>query len=133
MVRAPHVVCSAQGNVCSVPTSRKGAEVSWNDSRMAKWRKAHPESRLLEWARRRCNDTDPEGWWPLYGARGIKCHLTGPQVKEVWDRDEGHKLKKPSLDRKDPRFDYANWNVRVIEFVLNSRLAWGKAAKEEFT
>lgn len=66
-------------------------------------------------------------WFQFYGAKGIKCHLNAAQMKEIWERDNAHLLKKPSLDRIDSRFDYANWNVRVIEFVDNSRLAWDES------
>ena len=52
----------------------------WNRSRFAKYRKTHPWRRLLEHARRRTRCKDPEGWWPLYGAKGIECHLTIEQV-----------------------------------------------------
>lgn len=38
-------------------------------------------------------------------------------------RDEAWRLTRPSLDRKESRFPYANWNVRFIEFNHNSMLA----------
>jgi hypothetical protein len=105
---------------------------SWNESRFARWRKSHPWVRMVEHARRRCNCIDPNGWWPHYGAKGIKCHLIGKQLEEIWIRDGGAMLKKPSLDRINPNFDYANWNVRIIEFKLNSRLAWDPTARPEY-
>ena len=71
-------------------------------------------------------------WWPYYGKKGIRCHLNGMELKEIWERDGAASLKKPSLDRKNPDFDYANWNVRFIEFDLNSRMAWDKTARDGY-
>jgi hypothetical protein len=74
---------------------------------------------------------DPEAWYPFYGAKGIMCHLTGKQLEEIWIRDGGAMLKKASLDRINPSYDYANWNVRFIEFTLNSRMAWDTTRRPE--
>lgn len=78
----------------------------------------------MEYARRRCKCTDEKQWYPFYGAKGIECFLTGKQLEEIWHRDKAHLLKRPSLDRKNSMYNYVNWNVRFIEFNLNSRLAW---------
>ena len=102
-------------------------------TRQAAYKKRKPWVRFVEYARRRVGCTDPEGWYPYYGAKGIECHLTAKQLEEIWMRDDAVKLDRASLDRKDSSFDYANWNVRFIEFNLNSRMAWDKNAKPEFT
>jgi hypothetical protein len=94
--------------------------------RQSAWRKRNPWARFVELARRRCACTDREGNYPYYGAKGIKVHLNAKQLEEIWLRDNAATLKRPSLDRKNSAFDYANWNVRFIEFNHNSRLAWDK-------
>lgn len=100
--------------------------------RQRAWKQRNPWARYVEFARRRVLCTDPERWWPNYGARGIRCHLTAGQLREVWERDRAWELVKPSLDRRDPRYDYANWNVRFIEFNLNSRMAWDPTARDGY-
>lgn len=96
----------------------------------AAWRKRNPWSRYVEWARRRCNDSDPESRnFPNYFAKGITCDLTARELKAVWERDRAHLLKKPSLDRIDSMRGYTMFNVRFIEFALNVRMAWDKTAK----
>lgn len=102
------------------------------ESKQARWKRLNPWARYVEWARRRVNCRDERGWWPHYGAKGIRCFLTAEQLKEIWERDRAHELKKPSLDRRDPSADYANWNVRFIEFNLNSRMAWDPTAREGY-
>lgn len=95
----------------------------------AEWRLRNPWARFVEWARRRCNDTTSKRWWPYYGAKGITCHLTAAELKEIWERDGAAKMKRASLDRKNPEWNYTNWNCRFLEFKLNSRLAWDPDAK----
>ena len=92
--------------------------------RQALWRKRNPWARYVEWARRRCSDTNPDGWWPNYGAKGIRVELTAAQLKPIWERDNAAAMRKPSLDRIDERKNYAPDNVRFIEFALNTRRAW---------
>jgi hypothetical protein len=104
-------------------------------TRQAEWRKRNPWARFVEWARRRCTDIRKPDY-KYYGGRGIQCHLKAEQLKEIWYRDEAWKLERASLDRKNPDFDYANWNVRFIEFhanVIASRgvtLPWPEVAPE---
>ena len=104
----------------------------WRKTRQAQWRKRNPWARYVEWCRRRCNDGPGGDWYPFYGAKGITCDLTSQQLKAVWERDEAWKLKKPSLDRKDPNGNYTMFNVRFVEFKLNARMAWDEEAKAEF-
>lgn len=82
----------------------------------------------MEWARRRCKCTDEKQWYPHYGAKGIKCTLTALELKEIWERDGAAAMKRPSLDRKESMYNYANWNVRFVEFNANSKRAWGEGS-----
>ncbi len=91
-------------------------------SRQERYKLSHPWVRLVEWARRRCNDTGSR-WYPYYGARGITCDLVAADLAEIWKRDCADKLKRPSLDRIDSTGNYTKSNVRIIEFNDNSRLS----------
>lgn len=55
-----------------------------------------------------------------YYAKRITFHLTAEQAKTLWDRDKAHLLKKPSLDRIDPKGNYTFENCQIIEHTLNS-------------
>lgn len=106
---------------------------AWKKTRQAAYKKRKPWVRFVEWARRRCNCTDPEQWFPNYGAKGIICDLTAPQLEIVWRRDRADLMKRPSLDRINPLGNYTFDNVRFIEFNFNSRLAWDKAVQDTMT
>lgn len=54
--------------------------------------------------------------------QNIFCDLTLKQIKTLWDRDEGWKLKKSSIDRIVPGRGYTLKNCRFIERDLNSYL-----------
>jgi hypothetical protein len=60
--------------------------------RRDRWREAHPWARLVEHARRRCNDRKSK-WWPYYGAKGITVELTAKELEPIWRRDNAHLLK----------------------------------------
>lgn len=105
---------------------------AWKNDRRAAWKRSHPWVRYVEWARRRCACKDPNKWWPFYGAKDIRVTLTGKQLEEIWVRDKAADLKKPSLDRINPAYDYANWNVRFIEFNKNARMAWDSTARDGY-
>lgn len=110
---------------------------SWKQTRQAKYKARKPWIRFLEWARRRCNDQDPDSRNKAhYFDKGIKCDLTSNELQAVWERDKAWLLKRPSLDRIRSNEGYTMFNVRIIEFTLNSRLAWDKSAavtgREEF-
>ena len=97
--------------------------------RCAAWRKRNPWSRYCEFARRRCNDQDPEGPnFANYYAKGITCTLDSKQTKIMWERDGAAKMKKPSIDRIDSSKGYHFENCRFMEFVDNLRRAWDKSA-----
>ena len=107
---------------------------AWKTSRQALYKKRKPWVRFVEWARRRCNDLDPEGpnYW-TYAAKGIICKLTAADLEAVWKANNAHLLKRPSLDRIEPDGHYTRDNVRFIEFNLNVRMPHNKALADEVT
>ena len=112
-----------------LPTSEHGGNLKKKYDKRAAWRKRNPWARYVEWARRRCNDSDPESRnYPHYFAKGITCSLTANELKAVWERDGAANMKRPSLDRIDPERGYDLFNVRFIPFNLNVRMAWDKTA-----
>lgn len=85
---------------------------------MKAYRLRYPWFRLLEYARRRCSDENHKSWmW--YGGRGIQCTLTRQEAIQLWNRDEGWNLKRPSLDRIDPDSNYCFENCQFIELGAN--------------
>jgi len=58
-----------------------------------------------------------------YGKLGIKNFLTTELVKQLWFRDKAYLLKRPSIDRKNPKGDYIFENCRFIELSDNARMA----------
>ena len=68
--------------------------------------------------RSRCSDSKNR-----YCRRGIKCLITVEELKELWERDRGYKLKEPSIDRINNDGNYEYSNCRFIERRENSRLA----------
>jgi hypothetical protein len=108
------------------------------ETRQERWKRLHPWARYVEFARRRCACTDPEKWWPHYGAKGIQCFLTAQDLEIIWSRDGAERMRKPSLDRIDSTGHYEPSNVRFVEFTWNSRRAWDPSidssdAQAEFT
>ena len=94
------------------------------EDRRKKWIRLHPWVRLMSLARRRCGTGNgSKRWHKFYRDKGIKCHITAGQIKEIWIRDDAENMKLPSLDRKDSRFDYTNWNCRILEFNENAMIA----------
>lgn len=55
-----------------------------------------------------------------YGAKGIRNFLTIEDLKSLWFRDKAYLMKKPSIDRKDPKDNYTLDNCRYIEYSVNS-------------
>lgn len=87
-----------------------------------KWLKANPWITNLANARQRCRNPKATKF-EYYGGLGIQCHLTSRDIMKIWKRDMAHKMKQPSLDRKDGHGDYTITNCRFIEMGLNRRLA----------
>jgi hypothetical protein len=97
-------------------------------TRQDRYKKRCPWVRLVEWARRRCNDTESK-WYKFYGARGIVCTITAADAKRAWIECSAHLLKRPSLDRIESNKGYVAGNIRVIEFNANARMAWDESFK----
>ncbi len=82
------------------------------------WRNRNPWFVSLRMAKERCN-RPKNNRYPWYGARGIKCLITLPEVKRLWLRDGADKMKKPSLDREDRDGHYQFSNCKFMELVKN--------------
>lgn len=89
--------------------------------RRRKWLNSKPWLKHLMNARRRCSDKKLS-CYSYYGGNGIKCLLTHAEVKALWDRDKAVSLRKPNIDRINPKGHYAFNNCRFIEHSLNSKL-----------
>ena len=69
-------------------------------------------------AKQRCINPRVESY--VYcGAKGIKYRITSNDLKKIWFRDKAYNLKRPSLDRIDPRKDYEPSNCQFIELADN--------------
>lgn len=89
-----------------------------NSEKMIEWRNRNRWYRPLEYARRRCSD-EKHKEYHRYGGRGVTCSLTSKEAKILFARDNGHLLKKPSLDREDADGHYEFGNCKYIELVDN--------------
>jgi len=56
-----------------------------------------------------------------YGGRGIKFLLTRKECHDLWVRDEGDFMNRPSLDRIDSNGDYEYKNCQFMELSENIR------------
>lgn len=72
-------------------------------------------------ARQRCVNPKHKSY-SHYGGRGIEFHLTRQDVEFLWERDKGHLLNDPSIDRINADGHYARDNCRFIELEENVRL-----------
>lgn len=82
--------------------------------------KEDPLARKLRRIKQRCTDRNSLDYkW--YGAKGIECHLTVEDLNYLFERDNAHTMKRPSVDRKDSKGHYTVENCRIIEHVENCR------------
>ncbi len=75
---------------------------------------------FLKEHRDRCTNPKNKRYY-RYGGRGIKILMTYGQLLDIWIRDKGWKLERPSVDRIDNDGPYSVNNVRFIERLENSR------------
>lgn len=70
----------------------------------------------LQNIRGRCNAKNPETKkFKYYAAKGIKCLITANELKALYIRDKASEMKKPSIDRINPKDHYTFENCRYIE------------------
>lgn len=89
---------------------------------------SQPWVKYWKWIFSRCNYAYNASF-PDYGAKGIKCLITIPELKELWFRDKAAEMKKPSIDRIDPKKNYEFSNCRFLE--LSENIARGKRKYEK--
>lgn len=84
----------------------------------------YPWLKTLRRIQGRCLHTQP------YAKQGIKNLLTAEDLKMMWFRDGADKMKKPSIDRIDPKGNYTFGNCRYMELSENcsvgSKNGWAK-------
>ena len=70
------------------------------------------------------------GGYERYGGKGIKNLLSIEDLRYLYHRDEGSKLQRPSIDRRNSDGDYTLDNCRFIEWRENAEdgLIRGRAA-----
>ena len=83
-------------------------------------RKKYPWKHTLAHIKQRCKNANSKGF-SNYGGRGIECRITENEVKELWFRDKGYLMNKPTIDRKDNNGNYEFGNCRFIEKSVNSK------------
>lgn len=99
----------------SSPEGRKA-----NRENAARFRERNPWYDSWQAARQRCeNPKNPRYRW--YGARGIQFKLSKFDMKFLWQRDQAHLLKRPSIDRINNDGHYTLDNCRFIEAADNSK------------
>ena len=88
------------------------------DKASTSYRNRHPWLRHYTNAKQRCtNPKHPS--YKYYGAKGIKFELTVEEIKKLWYRDKGDKMKRPSIDRREVSLNYTFDNCRFIELYIN--------------
>ena len=81
-------------------------------------RKKNPLIKLLQNMKQRCNYPKDKKF-KYYGGKGIKCLLTGKDLKFLWFRDKAFLMKQPSIDRKNNSLNYTLDNCQFLEMELN--------------
>jgi hypothetical protein len=70
----------------------------------------------------RCNNANHPDY-KHYGLKGIRVEISLADLVEIFIRDKGYLLEKPSIDRIDSSKSYSLENTRFIEFAENIRRA----------
>lgn len=81
----------------------------------------NPWYNLWQNARQRCENPEHRSY-RYYGAIGIKFLISQHDTELIFNRDGGHFMHIPSLDRIDSTGHYTALNCRVIEKAINERL-----------
>jgi len=76
----------------------------------------------------RCGNPNDKKY-KYYGGKGIKVRLSKTELKLLWERDKGWRLKKPSIDRLNSNKDYEFSNCRFIEMSVNRKNNHNKTKK----
>lgn len=83
------------------------------------YRTKYPWKMTRRWILIRCYNPKSHAY-RNYGRKGVKNFLTNDDLEMIWKRDGASKMKKPSIDRRDPLGDYTVENCRYIEYSENS-------------
>ena len=77
---------------------------------------------MFHWwaAKQRCDDPSCDNY-RRYGGKGIRMLLTKLEMELLYKRDHADQMKKPSIDRINPRGDYHFGNCRFLELSENTR------------
>ncbi len=82
--------------------------------------------------RQRCNNPKTHNY-KYYGEKGIKSLITKEEVYQLWIRDKGYLMKRPSLDRFEDKGNYTFNNCQFIELkdnVIKSNRTRGREIKQ---
>ena len=71
-------------------------------------------------ARNRCNNPNNESY-KYYGNKGIRMLLSKLEIEILYKRDYADQMKRPSIDRINPKGDYIFGNCRFVEHSENIR------------
>ena len=112
---------------------RYGDAADYILSLKAKDRNSLPWTRAIQNMRQRCRISNANKASYYCGA-GIKCSITGPELRDLFFKSKAWKLKIPSVDRINPEESYTKENVRWIEFEENrkQRLMQNPYRREHF-
>lgn len=85
-----------------------------NRDKINKYFKDNPWLKTYGYISNRCNCKKT-----CYYKKGIKNKITEKELKILWFRDKGYLMKRPSIDRIDPKGHYTLNNCRFIELKEN--------------
>lgn len=89
----------------------------------AKYIKKYPWKRHLITIKQRCNNPKNISY-KYYGGIGIKCLITAEQLKKLWRKDKAYNMKKPTVDRMNPKGHYTYKNCQFLELSDNCKKLW---------